>query len=322
MYLALLMIVTGLSVSAVAAYYSIAGLIAIFAASPISIGVMGTVLEVAKLVAASWVYRNWNNAPKLLKWYFVTAVSVLIMITSLGIFGFLSKAHVDQTISIGGNNSLRIESIERRIENERRKIGDATTGIEQIDQQVQRLIDYDRIRGPSGAIETRKSSSAERESLNDIITQSYTAIESLEDEVMPLRKERLNLEAEVGPLKYIAAFVYGETDPEILERAVTWVIIIIIFVFDPLAVLLLIAGNYSLMINSPPKPRQAAPEVVYEDYEGLDEEEPIIEELEIENPEMNTTTLDPIPMNGAELNKLMDQQGKGGKKRRIRGRGR
>lgn len=195
MYLALLMIVTGLSVSAVAAYYSIAGLIAIFAASPISIGVMGTVLEVAKLVAASWVYRNWNNAPKLLKWYFVTAVSVLIMITSLGIFGFLSKAHVDQTISIGGNNSLRIESIERRIENERRKIGDATTGIEQIDQQVQRLIDYDRIRGPSGAIETRKSSSAERESLNDIITQSYTAIESLEDEVMPLRKERLNLES-------------------------------------------------------------------------------------------------------------------------------
>jgi len=315
MYLALLMIVTGLSVSAVAAYYSIAGLIAIFAASPISIGVMGTVLEIAKLVAASWVYRNWYNAPKLLKWYFVTAVGILIMITSLGIFGFLSKAHVDQTISIGGNNSLRIESIERQILNERRKIEDATTGIEQLDQQVQRLIDYDRIRGPDGAIETRKSSSQERQSLNDIITQSYVVIENLENEAMPLRKERLDLEAEVGPLKYIAAFVYGETDQEILERAVTWVIIIIIFVFDPLAVLLLIAGNYSMIQQTP---RQAPPNPPYEEFE--DQVPP--DDIKPEKESMNATTLDPIPMNGSELNRLLDEQGRGGKKRRIRGRGR
>ena len=243
MFFGLLTLIVGLAISGVAAWYSIVGLMAIFAAAKIPIAIMGAVLEVGKLLTASWLYQFWDKTNTLLKTYFTIAVVVLMFITSMGIFGFLSKAHMDQTLTVG-DNSLLIERIDRKIDREKVKITDAETVVAQLDKTVQVLIDYDRIRGPSGAIAVRESQNDERASLSNIIDQAYSKIDTLSVEKLELDKEQLELEAEVGPIKYIAAFIYGdELDKTLLERAVRWIIITIIFVFDPLAVLLIVAAN-------------------------------------------------------------------------------
>ena len=255
MFFGILTLIVGLAISGVAAWYSIVGLMAIFAAAKIPIAIMGAVLEVGKLLTASWLYQFWDKTNTLLKSYFTIAVVVLMFITSMGIFGFLSKAHMDQTLTVG-DNSLLIERIDRKIDREKVKITDAETVVAQLDKTVQVLIDYDRIRGPSGAIAVRESQNDERASLSNIIDQAYSKIDTLSVEKLELDKEQLELEAEVGPIKYIAAFIYGdELDKTLLERAVRWIIITIIFVFDPLAVLLIVAANMTLKeaMNKPKK---------------------------------------------------------------------
>ena len=255
MFFGILTLLVGLAISGVAAWYSIVGLMAIFAAAKIPIAIMGAVLEVGKLLTASWLYQFWDKTNTLLKSYFTIAVVVLMFITSMGIFGFLSKAHMDQTLTVG-DNSLLIERIDRKIDREKVKITDAETVVAQLDKTVQVLIDYDRIRGPSGAIAVRESQNEERASLSNIIDQAYSKIDTLSVEKLELDKEQLELEAEVGPIKYIAAFIYGdELDKTLLERAVRWIIITIIFVFDPLAVLLIVAANMTIkeVIGKPKK---------------------------------------------------------------------
>ena len=255
MFFGLLTLLVGLAISGVAAWYSIVGLMAIFAAAKIPIAIMGAVLEVGKLLTASWLYQFWDKTNTLLKTYFTIAVVVLMFITSMGIFGFLSKAHMDQTLTVG-DNSLLIERIDKKIAREQVKITDAETVVAQLDKTVQVLIDYDRIRGESGAIAVRESQNDERASLSNIIDQAYSKIDTLSVEKLELDKEQLELEAEVGPIKYIAAFIYGdELDKTLLERAVRWIIITIIFVFDPLAVLLIVAANMTLKeaVNKPKK---------------------------------------------------------------------
>ena len=255
MLFGILTLLVGLAISVVAAWYSIVGLMAIFAAAKIPIAIMGAVLEVGKLLTASWLYQFWDKTNTLLKSYFTIAVVVLMFITSMGIFGFLSKAHMDQTLTVG-DNSLLIERIDRKIEREKVKITDAETVVAQLDKTVQVLIDYDRIRGESGAIAVRESQNEERATLSNIIDQAYSKIDTLSVEKLELDKEQLELEAEVGPIKYIAAFIYGdELDKTLLERAVRWIIITIIFVFDPLAVLLIVAANMTFkeVMNRPKK---------------------------------------------------------------------
>jgi len=240
-----LALITSISIAGVAAWYSIIGLMAIFAAAAIPIAIMGAVLEVGKLVTASWLYQNWKETNFLLKSYLTLSVVVLMFVTSMGIFGFLSKAHIEQTLSTG-DNSLQISLIDSNIKREQRRITSAETVINQLDKSVQTLIDYDRIRGNEGAIATRERQKDERILLNGTIEEAAKQIGILQSEKLVLEKEQLQLEAEVGPIKYIAALVYGETSKQQLEEAVRWVIIIIIFVFDPLAVLLLLAANQGL----------------------------------------------------------------------------
>ena len=243
----LLLVLSALSVSAVAGWFSIVGLMAIFPAAAIPILTMGAVLEVAKLVTASWLYRNWDTAAVLLKSYFTVAVVTLSIITSIGIFGFLSKAHIEQTVNAGGNNELQIETLERRIAYQQTIIKDAETVLEQLDTTVATLIEYDRIRGDTGAIATRNSQKEERESLSGQITDAYSAIEEIQTELSPLQKERLAIEAEVGPLKYIAELIYGDEAENHFDAAVRWIIILIVLVFDPLAILLVISANMTFM---------------------------------------------------------------------------
>lgn len=242
-----LLVLSALSVSAVAGWFSIVGLMAIFPAAAIPILTMGAVLEVAKLVTASWLYRNWDTAAVLLKSYFTAAVVTLSIITSIGIFGFLSKAHIEQTVSAGGNNELQIETLERRIAYQQTIIKDAETVLEQLDSTVETLIEYDRIRGETGAIATRNSQKEERDGLNQQITAAYSAIEETQTALLPLQKEQLSLEAEVGPLKYIAELIYGDEAQDHFDAAVRWIIILIVLVFDPLAILLVISANMTWM---------------------------------------------------------------------------
>lgn len=237
-----LLLITALSVSAVAAWYSIAGLAAIFAAAAIPVIIMGGVLETGKLVAVTYLHRYWEEAPKLLRGYLIFAVAFLMFITSMGIFGFLSKAHIEQGIS-SGDNSVQIARLDGRIAREQRAIADAERVIGQLDQAVQVLIDNDRIRGNSGSIATRTAQKPERDELALTISNAEKSIDILEEEKLILSKDQILIEAEVGPIKYIAELIYGETNRTILEDAVRWVIILLVIVFDPLAVALLVAWN-------------------------------------------------------------------------------
>ena len=254
MFLSLLVLITALAISGIAAYYSIIGLAAIFAAAAIPVIIMGSVLEVGKLVTVTYLHRHWKEAPKLLKSYLVIAVLVLMFITSMGIFGFLSRAHIEQT-TIAGDNTLRIERMVSQVKREQRVITDAEQVLSQLDQAVNVLLEYDRVRGEDGAIATREKQKSEREELSGVIESAENRIQELQEKQLVLEKGQLELEAEVGPIKYIAEFVYGErADKSMLEEAVRWVIVIIVAVFDPLAVALLVAWNDLQMRVTPVPP--------------------------------------------------------------------
>jgi hypothetical protein len=234
---------TALSIAGVAAWYSIVGLMAIFAGAVIPIAIMGGVLEVGKLVTAAWLHQNWKKTSLWMKSYLTSAVFVLMVITSLGIFGFLSKAHLEHSIAIGGNNELRITQLEKQIDRQQSIISDSETVLSQLDDQVATLIEYDRIRGPSGSIATRQAQAEERQTLNENIDAAYNRIESIQKELSPLQEERLAIEVEVGPLKYIAELLYGNEAEDYFDEAVRIVIILLIVTFDPLAVVLLLAAT-------------------------------------------------------------------------------
>ena len=243
MILAILTLLVALAISAVAAYYSIIGLIAIFSAAVIPIAVMGVVLESGKLVTAAWVYHNWKRTPKLLKGYLISAVVILMFITSMGIFGFLSKAHIEQT-TVNSDNTLQIELIESQIQRERGSIERAENTLAQLDNALEKYVELGAV---TKGLNARKEQETERNELNATITKSTETISSLTQKMSELNSERIAIEAEVGPIKYIAELLYGESTTGVLEDAVRGVILIIVFVFDPLAVLLLVAANQSLL---------------------------------------------------------------------------
>lgn len=238
-----LTLITALAIAGVAAWYSIVGLMAIFAGAVIPIAIMGGVLEVGKLVTAAWLHQNWKKTRWWMKTYLTSAVLVLMVITSLGIFGFLSKAHLEHSIATGGTNELQITQLERQLAREQSKIADAERVLDQLDKAVETLISYDRIRGRGGSIAVRESQREERQSLNDQIEDAYESIEVLQAKLTPLQQEKLAIEVEVGPLKYIAELIYGNEAEDYFDEAVRFVIILLIVTFDPLAVVLLLAAT-------------------------------------------------------------------------------
>ena len=241
MILALLTLLIALTISAVAAYYSIIGLIAIFSAAVVPIAVMGVVLEAGKLITASWLYQNWKTVPKLLKGYLSFAVVVLMFITSMGIFGFLSKAHIEQT-TIASDNSLDIQLIESKIERKYTEIERAEKQLNLLDNALER---YTELGAITKGLTARKEQEPERNELFQTISTASSDIATLGDERTILLREQVTIEAEVGPIRYIAELIYGESTKKVLEDAVRAVIILLVLVFDPLAVLLLIAANMS-----------------------------------------------------------------------------
>lgn len=244
MILALLLLLSGLAISAVAIYYSVAGLVAIFSAAVIPIMVMGISLEVGKLVIASWIKARWKQAPFLMKSYAIVAVSILMVITSLGIFGFLSKAHSDQSL-VSGDVQAKVAIYDEKIKTAKENIESDRRQLKQMDDAVDQIMGRSSDeKGADKANVVRKSQQRDRVSLAQDIESNQKIISKLNDESAPIRAEVRKVDAEVGPIKYIAAFIYGANpDANILERAVTWVIILIVIVFDPLAVVMLLASQ-------------------------------------------------------------------------------
>ncbi len=244
-FIAYLALFSGLFISGIAEYYSIVGFTAIFAAAVIPVIIMGIALGVGKIVATVWLKQNWSIAPWSVRIYLLTAIATLMAVTSLGIFGFLSKAHNDQSL-VSGDVLAKISIYDEKIKTERENIDAARKALAQLDAQVdQRLARGDTEQGAERAVQIRRQQQAERTRLQRDITNSQSNIANLQSERAPIAAEVRKVEAEVGPIKYLAAFVYGETDKTILEKAVTWVIILLIIVFDPLAVILLLASQIS-----------------------------------------------------------------------------
>jgi len=244
MFTIIITFLSAISISAIAAGYSIIGLATLFAGATMPIIAMGSALEVGKLVAASWLYNNWRNelVPKTLKTYLTFAVIILIFITSMGIFGFLSKAHLDQVQPTSSNN-IKIELIDKQIGQQQIIIDRSQKTLDQLDKALDKYIDMEYV---SKGLNERKKQAEEREDLTYAITQATNKIAELSEQKGTLQLEQDKIEAEVGPIKYIAELIYGDEAKDHFDEAVRWVIIALIFVFDPLAVLLLIAANISL----------------------------------------------------------------------------
>ena len=222
-----LTLLCALALSGIAAYYSILGLAAIFTGAFWPIVFMGSVLEASKLVTTSWLYRNWKNCPLLLKSYLTFAVLILMVITSMGIFGFLSKAHIDSTMD-AGMNSVEVKTLvqQEKIAKER--------------------LDY--------LLARAKDPSTASNRLDNQIQSTQKELVEINKKKLPLLKESNKLVAEVGPIKYVGDMIYGTDDENAIDKAVRLVIMLIMVVFDPLAVLLLVAANISMK-----KPEETQP---------------------------------------------------------------
>ena len=244
MFTILITFLSAISISIIAAGYSIVGLSTLFAGAVVPIIAMGSALEVGKLVAASWLYNNWRNklVPYTIKMYLTFAVIVLIFITSMGIFGFLSKAHLDQVKPTSSNN-IKIELLDKQINQQQLIIDRAEGQLTLLDKALEVYIDKEYV---SRGLKERKKQEEERTILNTTITDASNKIGELTLQKSELALEQDKIEAEIGPIKYIAELIYGENAKDYFDKAVRWVIIVLIFVFDPLAVLLLIAANISL----------------------------------------------------------------------------
>lgn len=247
MFLSYITLAVALSLSVIAAFYSIAGLAAIFAAAVVPIIVMGSILELGKVVVTLWLHEYWRRCRFLMKAYLVPAVAVLMLITSMGIFGFLSKAHSDQGM-ISGDVQAKIAVYDEKIQTEKDNIDANRKALKQLDEAVDQVMGRSTTEtGAQRAVQIRRSQQAERGRLLKEIAESQKRIAALNEERAPIAAEVRKVEAEVGPIKYIAALVYGDSaDANLLEAAVRWVIILLVVVFDPLAIMMLLAATESL----------------------------------------------------------------------------
>jgi len=244
------------ALSACAGLYSVIGLAAIFPGSYWPIIIMGSVLEGSKLVTTSWVYRNWDTAPRLMKYYMVTAIVILMAITSMGIFGYLSKAHLEHSADMAPLTD-KVAMLDEKIKTEKENINANRTILKQLDEGVDQVMARSQDeKGADKAIAVRKAQAKERSRISQEISESQKTISALNEERGPLNVALQKAESDFGPIKYVAELIYGSGERDIIDKAVRLVIILIMVVFDPLAVLLLIAGNMSLKKEPEIEPEQ------------------------------------------------------------------
>lgn len=241
-YLALL---SGLSISLVAIYYSVSGLISIFSGATLSIIIMGTTLEISKLISTVWLKQFWHITPNTIKTYLITAIIILMVITSLGVFGFLAKSNVEQA-AVSGDIEDKLLILNDKIKIQEDVILSARKALGQLDGTVdQTLSRSDSEKGAIRSAKLRQSQQNERKQLQNNINDSQTIITTLKDQRVPISIQTRKQNIEYGPVKFVAAMFSNGNDPKNLENAVRYVIILIVIVFDPLAVILLLCSQYS-----------------------------------------------------------------------------
>ena len=247
-----ILLAIALTISSVAAYYSIAGLTAIFAAAFWPIVIMGSVLELGKIVTTVWLHKYWDRAAIQFKLYLVPAIAILMLITSMGIFGLLSKAHLDQAVP-SGDVSAQVQIFDDKIKTEKDNIEAARKALKQMDSQVdERLSRSSDDKGAERAVQIRRSQQKERTNLQNEITTTQKKITALQEQRAPIASQERKIEADVGPIRYIAALLYGENpDANLLEKAVRLIIILIVLVFDPLALVLILAADQTFEWHRP-----------------------------------------------------------------------
>ena len=299
-----LTLLVALSLSSVAAYYSIIGLTAIFAGAVIPVIIMGSILEVGKITTTVWLRKYWGRASWVLKLYLVPAVIALALLTSMGIFGFLSKAHMEQGIT-SGDAQGKVAIYDEKIKTSKDNIDANRKALKQLDEAVDQVMGRSTSeQGADKAVAIRRSQANDRKRLPAEIQAEQKTISQLSEERAPLASELRKVEAEVGPIKYIAALIYGDNaDSNMLEAAVRWVIILLVVVFDPLAIALVLAANASKeWDNEEPDPD---PKPTYEPDDGplTDEQvEQLKDSVEILNRGVtNSNPIDNVPVSDTEL---------------------
>tara|TARA_A200000159_G_C7311379_1_gene334766 strand:+ start:513 stop:1343 length:831 start_codon:yes stop_codon:yes gene_type:complete len=234
-FLNYLALVTSIVIAGIAAYFSVLGMATIFAGAYMGTVVMMTALEFGKLVTAAYLHLVWEKL-NYLKYYLLTSVAVLMLITSLGIFGYLSKANIE-TALVGDGNSLELSILDTRIEAEESKITrlqDRITGLDLV-------ITTGR---PQDRNYINRQQRDERQQIAEDIDVSIDLITQYTEEKLPIQRKQLEQDSKIGPIKYVAEVIYGDdATNDMLDNAVRWVIYALIFVFDPLAVLLLVSST-------------------------------------------------------------------------------
>ena len=331
------MFLVALCLSSVAAFYSIIGLSAIFAGAVVPILIMGSILEVAKLTVTVWLHEYWPRVHFTMRAYLVPAVGILMLITSMGIFGFLSKAHSDQGL-VSGTVLAKIAIYDEKIKTGKDNIDVNRKALKQMDEAVDQVMGRSSDeKGADKAVQIRRGQQKERGRLLADIEAEQKKVSQLVEDRAPVAAEVRKVEAEVGPIKYIAAFIYGDNpDSNTLERAVRWVIIILVLVFDPLAVMMLLSATESLKWErekreTKPQPKEELPspvdppvddihswptEWVEETYhvEESGPAAPLVEEpaVVVEEPAVVVEQIDP---DYAEIEQTADESSKEAKRR-------
>lgn len=300
MFLGILTLLSALSISAVAIYYSVIGLTAIFTGARFEIIIMGVVLEIGKLISAVWLHKNWFTSPRSIKIYLSTALVVLMMITSMGIYGFLSKAHLEQSIS-PGDTQAKLSLLEEKILIQKSSIADAKKEMEQLNAAVDQTMSRSTSeQGASRSNQIRLNQQKERKRILLVIETAQKEILTLNEEKAPLAAQLRKVAVEVGPIRYIAMLFTDANDETTLEKAVTWITLMIVFVFDPLAIVMLIASQVSLTNIRRKEKQPEAPAEIVEDpiVEVVPEEitiQPVVEILPVK--EDTFTSIDRIYRN-------------------------
>ena len=225
----------GVFISGISAWYSISGLTSIFAGAFWSIIIMGTALELGKVITAAYLYRNWKDMPLIMKSYFTASVIVLMFITSMGTFGYLSRAHIEQNSS-AYDIEAKLERVDQSISRERTRITRAEESLRQLDNAVDIMISKDQA---TKGLQSRRAQEQERSTINQLIKDSQNNIDKLLDERMPLGQAMRDIQREVGPIRYVAELIYGRSDSRLLDSAVRGIIILLVLVLDPLSLLLI-----------------------------------------------------------------------------------
>jgi len=246
-YLAL---ITSIVIAGIAAYFSVIGMATMFAGAYLGTVVMMTALEFGKLVTAAYLHLAWEKM-NYLKWYLLSSVAVLMLITSLGIFGYLSKANIEVSL-VGDGNNLELSILDTRIEAEEGKI-----------QRLQdRVANLDLVLStgrPQDRNYINRQQRDERKQIAEDIDTSIGLITQYTEDKLPIQRKQLQQDSKIGPIKYVAEVIYGQEESvKYLDNAVRWVIFALIFVFDPLAVLLLVT-SVALIVDKPVQKKVATP---------------------------------------------------------------